>query len=52
MKVIILILLIYSVFGLNIEYQIKQLGRVNVKLTTSQMLVIIAIILYCRMMWT
>ena len=51
MKIAILVLLIYSVFGIHITIPIGHIGKGNIKICSDNLCVLIAIILYYIMMW-
>ena len=51
MKIAILILLIYSIFGLHITIPIGYIGERKAKICSDNLCVLVALILYCIMVW-
>ena len=51
MKIAILILLIYSIFGLHITIPIGYIGNREAKICSDNLCVLVALILYCIMIW-
>ena len=51
MKIAILILLIYSIFGIHLSLPIGYCGERKLTISTQNVCILIAIILYCIVMW-
>ena len=51
MKIAILILLIYSIFGIHISLPIGYVYERKITISTQNCCILIAIILYCIMVW-
>ena len=51
MKIAILILLIYSIFGIHITIPIDYIGNREVKICSDNLCVLVALILYCIMIF-
>ena len=51
MKIAILILLIYSIFGIHLSLPIGYCGERKLTISTQNICILIAIILYCILIW-